>query len=105
MGDRIGLRFKDESGEVSDILIHSHWLGRDLIKDAQYYYQQIPKSMRHDDCNTAIAKFLMWIGMNFGEDDAGYKLLEKADLNVQTDEDDCEDNGIWTLDLSDGSIF
>ena len=105
MGDRIGLRFKDEFGEVSEILIHSHWMGRDLLKDAQYYHQQIPESMKHDDCDTAIAKFLIWIGMNFGDTDTGYELLENISINVQTDEDDCEDNGIWTLNLADGTIF
>lgn len=98
MGDRIGLIFRDSSGEKSDVIVHSHWMGRRLLKYAQAFYKDASDTIRDDDCRTITAKFLLWFGKTVDID------IKDIDIDVQTEDDDCEDNGIWVMDMGTGMI-
>lgn len=95
MGDRIGIRFTDDLGNES-VVVHSHWMGRDLLKCLQRFTWEMGDELKKDSCVESVcAKFLMWYGSKYGISD---------DLDVQDCEDDCEDNGIFVLNIDTGII-
>lgn len=98
MGDRIGLVFRDENGEESDIIIHSHWMGRDLLKLAQRFYKECSDETKEAYCGTVTARFMLWLGITQCEH------VDDLDIDLQTEDDDCEDNGIWVMDMKTGMI-
>lgn len=90
MGDRIGIQFINENCDDS-VVIHSHWMGRSLLVLVQEFIKDIPET-EDIDPSTAVAKFLMWVGKEYGLD---------HDIDVQDSDcyDDCEDNGVFTMNL------
>lgn len=98
MGDRIGLKFRDEMGEESDIIIHSHWMGRDLLKMAQEFYKECDDDTKTEWVGTVTARFIFWMANKF-VNYTGY-----PDIDLQTEDDDCEDNGVWVMDMTTGMI-
>ena len=97
MGNRIGLVFKDDMEEC-DIILHSHWMGRDLLKLAQQFYKEMPDHVRSEPCTYVTARFLLWLGTIFKHQ------INELDIEVQTTDDDCEDNGVWVMDMTTGII-
>lgn len=97
MGDRIGLKFRDDSGEESDIIVHSHWMGRDLLKLAQQFYRECPDSVKNAYVDEVTATFMLWMGNRVND-------IFNIDIDLQTDDSDCEDNGVWTMNMKDGTV-
>lgn len=95
MGDRIGLKFRDDNGEESDIIIHSHWMGRGLLKLAQEFYKECDDDTKEAWVGTVIARFMFWSASKF----IGY-----PDIDLQTEDDDCEDNGVWVMNMKTGVL-
>ncbi len=98
MGDRIGLMFRDEDGEESDIIIHSHWMGRGLLELAQEFYKECDDDTKEAWVGTVIARFMFWVSSRF------LNLEGHPDIDLQTEDDDCEDNGVWVMDMKTGVI-
>ena len=94
MGDRIGLLMKDKYGDISDIIIHSHWMGRELITLAQKYLKQRQQVVKDEMCDRLVYDFVWWLGVSQIE----------TDIDLRTDDDDCEDHGTWILDVAEGVI-
>ena len=98
MGDRIGLVFRDADGEESDIIIHSHWMGRDLLKLAQRFYKDCSDTIRSAWVGEVTARFMLWLGKIYSE------FIDDLDIDLQTEDDDCEDNGVWVMDMKTGMV-
>lgn len=91
MGDRIGMYVRDTDGEESEIIIHSHWMGRDLIKLGQKYLKERGNIIEKESCDRITYDFIWWIGTNQIE----------TDIDLQTCDDDCEDNGVFCMDIEE----
>ena len=91
MGDRIGIQFVNENCDDS-IVIHSHWMGRRLLILAQEFMKDYELGLEDLHPSEAVAKFLMWFGMKYGVSDA----IDTQDSDCY---DDCEDNGVFTINL------
>ena len=96
MGDRIGLEFVDGIGN-SSVVIHSHWMGRELLVAAQKFVKDMSDELSKMSYDEAPARFLMWYGETFG-------IANTIDLQDSEQYDDCEDNGVFTVDLETGLI-
>lgn len=100
MGDRIGLKVIDKDGWGDcDVVIHSHWMGRDLLKLAQRFMNEMKddEGFMGDDAKDPariIACFIMWIGKND----------IKNDITIEDNEDDCEDNGIFIMNFQEMTV-
>lgn len=95
MGDRIGIQFHDDTTDETYIL-HSHWLGRSLLKAVQIWLREEEwDEIKGITAGQAIVGFIQWYTANYGLTD---------DLNIQTEDDDCEDNGVFVVDLNDGTV-
>lgn len=95
MGDRIGLCVRDCNGETSSVIIHSHWMGRDLLKLAQEYMKGKKESGTNtQDVGEIIVDFIVWLTVN-GID---------HDITIEDNEDDCEDNGIFEMNFQDMTV-
>ena len=78
------------------VVIHSHWMGRGLLKLAQRFMKEMKdnKEFMDDDAKSPsriIACFMMWIGKNEIEND----------ITIEDNDDDCEDNGIFIMNFKD----
>lgn len=94
MGDRIGLCVRDRDGEESEIIIHSHWMGRELIALAQKYLKQRKHIIKNENCDRVLYDFIWWIGFNQME----------TDIDLTIYDDDCGDNGIFWIDLKEMTV-
>lgn len=98
MGDRIGIQVVDIDGDSSDITIHSHWMGRELLALAQRFMNEMKDdaAFMRNDCYVGriIARFVMWLGMN----------AEGNDVTIEDNEDDCEDNGIFIMNFEEMTV-
>ena len=98
MGDRIGIQVVDKDGDSSDVVIHSHWMGRELLALAQKFMNEMKDnaSFMRDDCYVGriIAQFVMWLGKN----------AEGNDVTIEDNEDDCEDNGIFVMNFEEMTV-
>ena len=92
MGDRIGVVFQSEYYEDSPVL-HSHWMGRELTKAVQLWMKTVDTSDMVP--GEAMVKFIAWYAIEYGI---------PSELDIQTHEDDCEDNGIFYADLDNGTV-
>ena len=95
MGDRIGLCVRDCNGETSSVIIHSHWMGKDLLK----YVQQFMKDMKDSGTDKEwvgeiITHFIIWLTVNNID----------HDITIEDNEDDCEDNGIFEMNFQDMTV-
>lgn len=91
MGDRIGMYVRDANGEESDIIIHSHWMGRDLIKLGQIYLKERGHIIENKSCERITYDFIWWIGLRQMD----------TDIDLQTYDDDCEDNGVFCMNIEE----
>lgn len=98
MGDRIGLIFRDSMGDDNGIIIHSHWMGRELLKLAQRFYKECSDETKEACCDTVTARFMLWLGIT------QCKHVDDLDIDIQPHDDDCEDNGVWVMDMGTGLI-
>ena len=96
MGDRIGLQFLDEDGRTSYVL-HSHWAGRDALIAVQRWMQDTREQTKGMYCNEALCHFLQWCGGHCNS-------YWDFDIQGEEDYDDCEDNGVFMVDLKEGYV-
>lgn len=99
MGNRIGIKVIDKYGDGSDVVIHSHYMGRALLVYAQKFMNEMRdnEAFMEDDCGGVgriIMCFISWIAM--GE--------IPNDITIEDNEDDCEDNGIFTMDFREMTV-
>lgn len=93
MGDRINLRFVNNSGEVSPVL-YAHGDGMTLISDAVLFWTENKKKIRHEPSNWMV-NFLSYI---HGRDPYD------GDYYLYADFDGCsaDDNGDWEFNTDTG---
>lgn len=92
MGDRIGVIFVDGYMDDSPVL-HSHWMGRELVRAVQLWMKDTDTSKMIP--GEALVNFIGWYAVKYGI---------PTQMDIQSDDDDCEDNGVFTVDLPSGTI-
>ena len=85
---------KDANGWECEIIIHSHWMGTELIKLGQKYLKQRGHIIENEDCYRITYDFIWWLGLNQID----------TDIDLQTGDDDCEDNGVFCMNIQEMTV-